>query len=1224
MLGGYDNSTFNIALVCDQYLKYASFDALIFNGVTWWQNWVNARGGLYYDGSYHQVVIISKDASNSNPNLTVSTVKSTYLEMLQDNYVNLIVSPYSGDRTNAAIAVSERYAMINLVPASLVDSQFTNTSSYIFTNAVPSKKVLRTSLSLLVAKGIKNYIIIRRPDSVSQLLGQNAVDYLTSVGILPLATYWMNSTSSDVGQITTALRAVMNQALVGATTDLFIYAGSSTEFSTVATIFNEIASSCHINAAVCVNTLSRYEPTIDQVVHVTDYWLSTTRFDKDFNYGVSGQLGGTTAEFVSNFTAEFGHPPTTYDAVAPALLMAYYVAVNLTQSVDHDVIMHTMKTMGRIDTFASPILFQANGTNALSPISALQIVDGEGRLATVDNLIYPAPFAASKQHLNTKVIVAIVLPVGAVVIAMVAFGVLYMHRQRKQVVKALVQAEEGERRNYRIDYSSLTLGEPIGTGGFGVVFKGEYRGADVAIKKLKSQVMNKTQLEEFAKESAVMIGLRHPNILLFMGVCLDPPDLAIITEFMPRGSLYDVIHNDKISLPFPLIKNMAIDILKGLHFIHSAGIIHRDLKSPNLLVDKSWNIKIADFGLSVMKAESNDDAQVSLLWTAPEILMKQQGCYTDKSDVYSFAIILWELMSRQTPFSSFIVAAISPAVVGGQRPPIDSKWDEQISNLITMCWASSPHARPSVKEARATAEKIYADPNFELGSSSSLQNYVEKVQPPVGQVTFVFTSVCNTAQLWDHDPHVMMRSLILHNEIMRDLVQKHSGYEVKSNGDSFLFAFADPINATNFCLSAQSALLDAEWSDILLKHSCAAVQKGQNGEIVFRGLAVNMGIHTTNATIERTAGSTETNYFGTEVGVAGLLSTFATKGCIAMGPEMYAKAMASTMKLNTFTIGSLGARKVLGKHCDVYQMCPKALANREEIDYGTTETGTLDDCFSETSTAKFQFPLGEEAWLVRYEDVVIGEKIGSGSFGEVKLGNYKGQKVAVKQLLKQKMTDTALLEMRAESAMLSSLTHPNVLQFVGVCLRVPNLCLITEYMEKGSLRNVLHPATGQCTLSWDQKKKMALDMAKGMHYLHSIGIIHRDIKSSNMLVANDFTVKIADFGYSRMRADNQTMTQVGTVSYSAPEVFEGLHYTNKADVYSFAIVMWELIFNKKAWDGMHSMKIVAAVTSGGRPPVTSVPPGAPPSMVRTMQMCWNHDQDLRPSFMEILNELERP
>lgn len=132
-----------------------------------------------------------------------------------------------------------------------------------------------------------------------------------------------------------------------------------------------------------------------------------------------------------------------------------------------------------------------------------------------------------------------------------------------------------------------------------------------------------------------MVGLRHPNILLFMGVCLEPSNLCIIAELMTKGSLYDILNNSDIEMSFSFKIRLALDALRGLQFIHSAGFLHRDLKyefylscfvalplltfprSPNLLVDKSWNIKIADFGLSCGKGHSASNAQVSLLWTAP-------------------------------------------------------------------------------------------------------------------------------------------------------------------------------------------------------------------------------------------------------------------------------------------------------------------------------------------------------------------------------------------------------------------------------------------------------------------------------------------------------------------------------------------------------------------------------------------------------------------------------
>lgn len=1229
IVSAQNDTTFNIAVVWDQYLRYAQYDLLIYNGITYWKHWVNDRGGLFYNGSWHQVEIFYKDASSSNPNNTYPYVVAAYEEMMQEHPINLVVSPFSTDRTAAAISVSQQYGVINFVPASLVDVIFNSTTSYVFNNAVPPCEIPKTALELLVEKGIKTYTMIRRSDTASMLNGNNAVKYLTSKGVKSVSTLWLNITTTDTTQIAAGLRGLMTQALVDVVADAFIYSGQNSEFPMVAYFLNELIDDINVKAAVALCSLSRYEQTIEQLGDIGDYWLTTTRFDQDFNYGVSGQFGGTTTEFVNDFSDQFGHPPTTFDATTPALLMAYYAAVNKTGTIDADVIRAELKTMGEIETFAFPILFAQNGTNIRSPIYSLQLVDGMGRLATAKNLIYPAPFQ-SANTIRTTLAFAIVIPAGFVMILLIVVGALYMRRQRSQVVKALIKAEEGERRNYRIDYSSLVFGEPVGTGGFGVVFKGEYRGADVAIKKLKSKAMNKTQLDEIAKESSVMIGLRHPNILLFMGVCMEP-ELAIVTEFMPRGSLHDIIHNDRITLPLPLIRNMALDVLKGLHFIHSAGFIHRDLKSPNLLVDRSWNIKIADFGLSALKTDSCSDAQVSLLWTAPEVLMKRAGCYTEKSDVYSFGIVLWELVSRQTPFESLAAAAISPAVVNGERPLLDSKWDEHMSHIISICWAPNPVGRPTVREARVMIESMNPDPDFEPGSSANLMRFIEKVQPPAGHVTFVFTHVCDTAKLWDHDPQVMKHSLVLHNQLMRSLIHKHNGYEVKSSGDAFLIVFGDPTNAVNFCLSAQTALLNANWSDALLTHACAASKKGPSGKAIFCGLTVNMGIHSTLASLERVQSNNETNYYGPEVCYAALLASFATKGCIVMGVDMYTHIMGTPVRLGSFSISSMGARTVQGKDFSIYEMTPKVLEERvqkmEDCKLNITPEGAVEakpdarnsGSFYEASTANLRFPTGGERWIVRYEDVQLSEKLGTGSFGEVSVGTYKSQKVVVKQMYKQKTSDVYLLEMRSEIAMLSSITHPNIVQFIGVNVQVPNLCVMTGYVEN-NLSTLLH---GPSPLPWDIKKKMTMEIARGMYFLHNLGITHQNIKSSNILVDNMFTVKIADFGFPKLRAGNQTMTQVGTVSYSAPEVFEGLVYTSKADVYSFAILLWEFIFNQQPWAGMHSMKIVAEVTSGSRPVVSALPSGTPHGMVRTMLLSWNQHLHQRPSFQEIMDLLDQ-
>jgi len=265
------------------------------------------------------------------------------------------------------------------------------------------------------------------------------------------------------------------------------------------------------------------------------------------------------------------------------------------------------------------------------------------------------------------------------------------------------------------------------------------------------------------------------------------------------------------------------------------------------------------------------------------------------------------------------------------------------------------------------------------------------------------------------------------------------------------------------------------------------------------------------------------------------------------------------------------------------------------------------------------FSFQKEKWVIRYEELTVSGVIGSGSFGTVHAGIFMGKKVAVKFFLKQKVNDNAILEMRTESAMLSELDHPNVIKFYGSCVKMPHLCIVNEMMERGSLSALLYdPAIA---LPWERRLAFAKNIADGMEYLHKHNIIHRDIKSPNMLVGQNWNVKIGDFGFSRMKADNQTMTQCGTVAWTAPEIFEGTHYNEKADVFAFAVILWELVSRKRPWEGMHSMKIIQAVTSGSRLPMNLLPSDAPSVLVDLMRACWDKDPNLRPSFEDIVTQL---
>ncbi|VAI09116.1 unnamed protein product [Triticum turgidum subsp. durum] len=149
-------------------------------------------------------------------------------------------------------------------------------------------------------------------------------------------------------------------------------------------------------------------------------------------------------------------------------------------------------------------------------------------------------------------------------------------------------------------WEDLVIGERIGLGSYGEVYRADWNGTEVAVKKFLDQDFYGDALDEFRSEVRIMRRLRHPNIVLFMGAVTRPPNLSIVSEYLPRGSLYKILHRPGCQIDEKRRIKMAIDVAKGMNCLHTSvpTIVHRDLKSPNLLVDNNWNVKrfvILDF-----------------------------------------------------------------------------------------------------------------------------------------------------------------------------------------------------------------------------------------------------------------------------------------------------------------------------------------------------------------------------------------------------------------------------------------------------------------------------------------------------------------------------------------------------------------------------------------------------------------------------------------------------
>lgn len=276
-----------------------------------------------------------------------------------------------------------------------------------------------------------------------------------------------------------------------------------------------------------------------------------------------------------------------------------------------------------------------------------------------------------------------------------------------------------------IPWSELVLKEKIGAGSFGTVHRADWHGSDVAVKILMEQDFHPERFREFMREVAIMKSLRHPNIVLFMGAVTEPPNLSIVTEYLSRGSLYKLLHRSgaKEVLDERRRLNMAFDVAKGMNYLHrrSPPIVHRDLKSPNLLVDKKYTVKVCDFGLSRLKANtflSSKSLAGTPEWMAPEVLRDEPS--NEKSDVYSFGVILWELMTLQQPWCNLNPAQVVAAVgFKGRRLEIPKDLNSLVAALIESCWANEPWRRPSFTNIMETLRPLIKVPAPQLIRSDS-------------------------------------------------------------------------------------------------------------------------------------------------------------------------------------------------------------------------------------------------------------------------------------------------------------------------------------------------------------------------------------------------------------------------------------------------------------------------------------------------------------------------
>jgi len=274
----------------------------------------------------------------------------------------------------------------------------------------------------------------------------------------------------------------------------------------------------------------------------------------------------------------------------------------------------------------------------------------------------------------------------------------------------------------------------------------------------------------------------------FLGACTEEPNLAMVMELMPNGSLTSLLRNTEKDLPWSMRMRMLEEIASGIKVLHgnSPTILHRDLKSPNVLLDEHWHCKLADFGFAVVKQDTTTKTGVAsvgtLAWMAPE-LFSLKPKFSVKSDIYAFGMIMWEIATRMIPYRNVHAAVVQNGVLKGQREEIPSDCPEGYAELMEKCWDQSPAVRPNIDAvlSKIAQIKLLSSQNEDIIDAAShhleytqLKNDYRRIQQELQQTKGQLEDEKKSRELGDHKRAYLEAELAKVHKLFQDESAKHA------------------------------------------------------------------------------------------------------------------------------------------------------------------------------------------------------------------------------------------------------------------------------------------------------------------------------------------------------------------------------------------------------------------------------------------------------------------
>ena len=743
---------------------------------------------------------------------------------------------------------------------------------------------------------------------------------------------------------------------------------------------------------------------------------------------------------------------------------------------------------------------------------------------------------------------------------------------------------------WRIHEEEIAFLECIGSGSFGIVYKGRWRGTIVAIKeyfgswspgdeevteetsdvegdkedeersRVKSALKCNWANRSAAKEMEALSRLRHPNLLLFLGAVETTGNcLLIVTEYLPNGSLWDFLHSGGLSRTMRWDSTtqvqMVKDIALGLNHLHASSYIHGDVKSPNMLITADMLIKVADFGTSTWnhridkfsEVDQSGEIMGSPLWSAPELL-RGEASLSYAADVYAFGVVCWEVFSGCVPFDNLDINRMRFAVaLEGRVPQMDRLRPETpnfLETIISRCFAPNPNDRPPIAELMKiiTAFSVPAMAAFDVPLRQATTRPVPMSKPP-------FTAS-------EGDLRVRYRAMGS---------DRGSGVSPK--------VFSRPLLETR--------------SEHDLRKKLGGINSSRSqveSEIVQRRL------------IQRTNDME-------------MMLNKPSRDDLAQSAE----ALKSKITLQTIMPSVM------------------RIADQAGISLGVI---SQRDSNSNKNV---------ESMLIDSSEIELVDTLYVGASGRlVRLGVYKGKKVAMKSLIYVKAMDKKTAkEFVNEINALMNLRHPNLMEMKGfICsddTSKLSMHIVLEYMSRGSVWDMLESYRQRLALAPENtlpphmsprlQLSLALDVAKGCAFMHSHTppAIHRDIKTANLFIGDSWQCKIGDFGLSKFKVGSKATTRCGSPAYTAPEVLLGKPYNEKIDVYGYGMALFEIHTATLPFEEQEStIALMQSVAYEGARPEYNTPPETELDVFwrDLVNRCWDQDPEKRPSFNDIIIRLQ--